>query len=212
MRVVHPYSIVPGGVHSAQEVREAVATDPVVARHYRDLAIDSIRLEQVTGPRTAYVSYRRRNNVYWTKRKLTLHPGETLLSDGKNQVRARCGNRISDWEQSPVLDEEPDEEVLDQPVPIAVPEQLLAQDIPWDRALPLIGFPAPEEPFPRELLPASPLLPPGTVPLLVESKPEGKLVPEEPYAVPEPGTLLLVGTGLAGAIWRLRRVSAHRAR
>jgi len=31
-----------------------------------------------------YVAYRKGDKVYWTRKKVALHPGETLISDGKN--------------------------------------------------------------------------------------------------------------------------------
>jgi len=32
-----------------------------------------------------YVAYRKGDKVYWTRKKVALHPGETLISDGKLQ-------------------------------------------------------------------------------------------------------------------------------
>ena len=38
-----------------------------------------------------YVSYRRNNQVFWTRHQMLIPAGETLLSDGENFVRVRCG-------------------------------------------------------------------------------------------------------------------------
>ncbi len=123
-RIVYPYSIVPGGVHSARDAREAVAADPIVASHYRDIVVDALHLETVTAPRAVYVSYRRGNDVYWTRRKLRCCTRARCCSRmGRIWVRARCGNRVSDARQSPVSDVDPPEEVLGEPAPIVVPEQ-----------------------------------------------------------------------------------------
>ena len=67
-RTVYPFSIVPGGVHSAEEARNATEAEPMVARHYRDIDISALRMYHVTRPRAVYISYRRGNVLYWTKR------------------------------------------------------------------------------------------------------------------------------------------------
>ena len=89
-------------MYNAEEAKKAVAGDPVVAEHYRDFALDVMHVERVTSPRAVYLSYRIGNQVYWTKRPVTLQPGELLLTDGKEAVRARCGNRVSDSARFPV--------------------------------------------------------------------------------------------------------------
>jgi hypothetical protein len=33
-RAIYPYSVIPGGVESAAELRNSVTRDPVVAEHY----------------------------------------------------------------------------------------------------------------------------------------------------------------------------------
>jgi hypothetical protein len=57
--------------------------------------------------------------VYWTAKKLQLAEGETLLSDGRSEIRGRCGNRISDVPQLPVEARGPSEEELDSSVEVA---------------------------------------------------------------------------------------------
>jgi hypothetical protein len=66
-----------------------------------------------------YVSYRKGDKVYWTAKKLQLAEGETLLSDGRSEIRGRCGNRISDLPQLPVEARGPSEEELDSSVEVA---------------------------------------------------------------------------------------------
>lgn len=116
-RPVYPYSVVPGGIHDAGDAGDAVAGDAVVAAHYKDVKVDALRLETVDKPRAVHVSYRIGDKVYWTKRKVVLKPGELLLSDGKQQIRTRCGNCVSDVVVGPVSDQEPPPEVFDTPVP-----------------------------------------------------------------------------------------------
>jgi hypothetical protein len=112
-RRIYPYSIVPGGVTSRAELAHAVMADKVVAAHYAGFAVDKASLRTVARVRAVYVSYRKGEQVYWTARKVTLAEGESILSDGQNDIRARCGNRISDTPQLPVEVKGPDEKELD---------------------------------------------------------------------------------------------------
>jgi hypothetical protein len=112
-RRVYPYSIVPGGVTSRAELAHAVMADKLVAAHYAGFAVDKASLRTVAKARAVYVSYRKGEQVYWTARKVTLAEGESILSDGQNDIRARCGNRISDTPQLPVEVKGPDERELD---------------------------------------------------------------------------------------------------
>jgi len=53
------------------------------------------------------VSYRLHDRVYWTKHKVRIRSGETILTNGQTEVRARCGNCISMAPLLPTSDEEP---------------------------------------------------------------------------------------------------------
>jgi hypothetical protein len=110
---IYPYSIVPGGVSSRAELAQAVMADRVVAAHYAGFAVNKASLRTVAKTRAVYVSYRKGDQVYWTARRVTLAEGETILSDGQNDIRARCGNRISDTPRLPVEAKGPDEKELD---------------------------------------------------------------------------------------------------
>ena len=90
------YSIVPGGVHSSDEVRAAIARDAVVAAHYRVLKVESLREEPAAEGRRVFVSYRIGDEVYWSRERVALDHGEMVLSDGRHEIRARCGNLVSD--------------------------------------------------------------------------------------------------------------------
>lgn len=116
-RPVYPYSVVSGGVQNATEVELAVSRDPVVAQHYKDLDPTRALPAKLANARLAHVSYRMNGQIYWTKKKVQLHAGETILSDGKVEIRGRCGNRISDRPMSPVHDHEPAEVASDTPLP-----------------------------------------------------------------------------------------------
>jgi hypothetical protein len=112
-RPVYRHSVVPGGVYTAEELGRAMQ-DEVVAAHYGILDPGAIRAEVVAADRLAYVSYRKNDQVYWTRNKVLLTRGETILTDGVHEVRARCGNRISDTPGFPVAEIEPDQMEFDR--------------------------------------------------------------------------------------------------
>lgn len=118
-RVVYPYSIVPGGVSSSDELRQAAAHDPVVAMHYSGFNYRRARLIEVKQAQRVYLSYRLHNKVFWTAKQASLHPGEKLLTDGSLTARTRCGNQISVLPQAATSPEEPTLAELDRPDAIA---------------------------------------------------------------------------------------------
>lgn len=113
VRKIYPYSIIPGGVADSAELARVLRSDAVVSAHYAGFDVANARAVTVTVPRAVYVSYRKGDQVYWTKKKIMLVQGETLLTDGSNEMRARCANRISDVPQFPVESHGPTEAELD---------------------------------------------------------------------------------------------------
>jgi len=113
-RPVYRHSIVPGGAYSRREVADAMRKDAVVAAHYQDVDIDKVHTKTVAAARAVYVSYRVGSQVYWTKNRVHIAAGETVLTDGKTEIRARCGNLLSDNAQGPVAAEEPPVAQLDE--------------------------------------------------------------------------------------------------
>jgi hypothetical protein len=118
-RLVYPYSIVPGGVSSAEELRQAAAHDSVVASHYAYFNYRRAHLVQVNQVQKVYLSYRLHNKVYWTFRQASLHPGEMLLTDGTVTARTRCGNQVSALPHLATSPDEPTLAELDRPDAIA---------------------------------------------------------------------------------------------
>lgn len=115
-RRVYPYSVVPGGVSGVRELGRVLREDKVVAAHYAEFDITKAHERTVDKPRAVHVSYRKGDKVYWTAKKVMLAEGETLLSDGTHEARARCANRISDTPRLPVEAHGPSEEELDAAV------------------------------------------------------------------------------------------------
>jgi len=121
-RQTYPYSVIPGGVHSVSELREMAARDYIVARHYAGFNYERAHLVRTSARRAVYMSYRMRNRIFWTHKKVHLPPGELLLSDGNIEARVRCGNQVSGDPKVEISNEEPTEDVLDHPVAELVPD------------------------------------------------------------------------------------------
>jgi hypothetical protein len=96
LRPNYPFSVIAGGAYSRDELNYASAHDPVVHAHYSGFELAHAQLVRLTDDRYQYVSYRTKDKVFWTRKKLRIPKGELLLTDGRNYARARCGNRLSD--------------------------------------------------------------------------------------------------------------------
>lgn len=221
-RAVFPYSVIPGGVRDANELHSAAAMDPVVAEHYSDFRIARAHTIRLDRPTAMFVSYRMNNHVYWTRNRMTIPAGETLISDGESYARVRCGNRLSPIAALPVSISEPPTEKLESPdfVPPLLANLMPSEEFgafPYPANLP--GFPAlpssgtiasgpPPVGFP-------PIFPPGNLPPSgnTTGPPSGPPTgppsgpPTPPVSTPEPGslTLLLCGAFFFGALWAFIR-------
>ena len=89
------YPMIPGGVSSREDVRAAIERDAVVAAHFTFVHIESLR-EQRSEGRMVFVSYRIGDEVHWSRERVALEPGELVLTDGSHEIRARCGNLVSE--------------------------------------------------------------------------------------------------------------------
>jgi hypothetical protein len=205
-RVLYPYSVIPGGVKNSGELQNAVAHDDVVAQHYSDFDIGKARVARLSEARSVFVSYRVGSHIFWTKNKLTILAGETVVTDGEHTARTRCGNRLSEVPVGPVLKEEPSPVAMEIPADgglMAAPEALA--EIPL-AAPPTTSIVVPEH------APASIFIPPVVpiVPFSTSSFTQGvpPAVPpvQPPISTPEPSDFLMLATGLA-CIWLLRRTA-----
>jgi hypothetical protein len=202
---VYPYSVVPGGVKGPDGLRDATLHDYVVRRHYAHFDFDHARLVRARQAREVYLSYRIRDTVFWTRKRIHLLPGELLLTDGNITARARCGNQISDTAKPEVSDEEPEESVLDEPV----------ARLDSEPAMPTRPLPAPYAPTQSTLFTGTfyfPYVPivlpmPGGVCHSNDHIVDGKCVHKHPKVTPEPSTWLLLGSGLALIAWRFRKIA-----
>jgi hypothetical protein len=204
-RAVFPYSVIPGGVRDASELRSAAVKDVVVAEHYSDFRIGRAHTIRLDHPTAMFVSYRMNNHVYWTRNRITIPAGETLISDGENYARVRCGNRLSPVAALPVSIAEPPAEKLETPdfIPPLLAAFMPGEEFgafPLPNTLPGTPAPSPGGSIASGVPPVGfpPILPPGVIPLSGTAD-----TPPPPVATPEPGalTLLLCGAFLFGALW-----------
>lgn len=209
-RPVYPHSVVPGGVTSGDEMKKAMASDQVVAKHYEGLDPKQMKAGKLTKDTAAYVSYRVKDKTYWTKRKVQLHKGEIVLGDGKNWVRARCGNRLAFVAQRPFLPpaDEPSETDFDTPlpeIPLEVADLRLIPDLsgplPSYRSSETMAQRTPEKPE-KKVKRLTRHWPFGMTALAARPFPPGTGTPLLPPAgqsdLPEPSSIILVSAGLLG--------------
>jgi len=228
-RPAYPYSVVPGGIRSAADLKRVAQRDPVVAAHYAGFDFDHARIVRLTLAQTVFLSYRVGNHVYWTRHRVTLHPGETLITDGRKSARTKCGNRVEQVQQQATSPAEPPLEKFDQPAhpatAQAAPPAVFESSL-FNRP----GVPGLEAGPPSLIIPGGggyvPIFPPplpgglcgptkkkgdndgddGGTDTDHDKKGKGNPCgPVEP--VPEPETLLLLATGLAVAALEVKRRS-----
>ena len=213
VRVVYPYSVVLGGVRSVEELKNAIASDPVVSAHYASFDLSSARIIRLDRDRSMHVSYRLGSQVYWTKKKLKLEKGETLITDGVNTARTRCGNMISETVSEAVFPNEPTVQEMDAPLNPPETGIQTESDVPPDppvTQIPGINMAPVEEAPPPPPIENDPviLLPPGPpgIPWWPAPPP-----PRHVVSVPEPRTLVLLLIGFISVVL-LRRRGVHRSR
>ena len=205
-RAVYPYSVIPGGVESAAELRNSATRDPVVAKHYEDFYLERARVVRLSEDRALYVSYRLGNNVFWSKKRFMLRKGETVITDGEHMARTRCGNRLAEAPTGPVMAAEPELEAAPPEeaqalvggpafagAPVA-PGEVPLTPTPTSAISPGSGFPgggiigSPGIPIAGGGTPSSP------------STPVTPIIPSPPITTPEPETLLMLSAGLTGIL------------
>jgi hypothetical protein len=230
-RPVYPYSVVPGGVEDARELKWVAEHDPIVAAHYAGFDYDHARVVRLTLAQTAYVSYRIGNRVYWTRHRITLHKGEKLITDGRMTARSRCANRVEEAPQQSASPVEPPAVKFDEPVRLPTGTAMQAPPVPFQSALlnpPGVPGPLPTGPLSLydpfgggSWVPIAP--PPLPTGACSPTKKNASVVdtsccaPEEGIGkkkrggcggsgvVPEPGTWVLFASGLGVIYWLQRR-------
>lgn len=204
---VYPYSVIPGGVKDLNDLRSAALRDSAVRQHYAHFDYSHAQLIRASEAREVYLSYRIRDTVFWTRKRIRLQAGELLLTDGNITARARCGNQISDTAKPEVSDEEPAEDVLDEPVAVMEAPSLAIRPMLGPPALPG-GQPAAPTLFAGGFIfpyvPFSGPLPYSRCPL-DDGMADVHCHPKHPHVVPEPPSMILIASGFGLILWRYRR-------
>ncbi len=196
-RRLYPYSVIPGGVESAQELRNALAHDPIAAAHYAGFDLSQTHVVRLAQDEEMYVSYRLNNRIYWTHKRLRLLKGEALITDGKNTARTRCGNRLSSTAEAPTAAKQPFDMTLD---PSPLPDMASARPIILPMALP---FPASSSLMATGSGSEGGTFAPPSFPIVGGGVPSsgGTLIPPTTpttpaVATPEPDTLAMTAAGI----------------
>ncbi len=233
LRPIYPYSVIPGGAYSAAELRVASQRDRVVAGHYADFDLAAARVVTLAEDRYQYVSFRLKNRVYWTQKKLRIPRGEILLTDGRHYARTSCGNRLSS-KPNLTTSLQPSERILSLPAfqpellskgEITLPTAPQAGELPnqfgsLPFALPRLAPLVPaEEGALSQLLPATPIyvgVPIAPAYIATPTQPPAVLTPGFPGLVfspppgieeiPEPASLYLFALSLFSSLWFLTRM------
>jgi len=236
-RPVYPYSVVPGGVEDARELKWVAEHDPIVAAHYAGFDYDHARVVRLTLARTAYVSYRIGNRVYWSHRRVTLHKGEKVITDGRITARSRCANRVEEAPQQQAAPVEPPVEKFDEPMQPGSGTAMQTPPVPFESALlnrspgpglgavgplslydPVSGgswTPLSPPPLPSGLCGPTKKKGTGSAGCCVGGEGEGTGKNKNgspcggPGIVPEPGTWVMLASGLAAIFWQARRKLAR---
>ncbi len=225
LRPVYPYSVIPGGAYSREELRARIEHDPLVREHYADFDVSRARLMNLDQPSYAYVSYRKDGRIYWTRHRLLLPRDELLLTDGTHWARARCGNRLSTAKKAAVLPAavEPlsslvlptpsPELIRDARITLSEPVMPPVQPLPlqpnWEESLTAAvpALPAPSLAATQwsAASASAPYTPSASYPAFGELQSVASKTPTKtPVAsipsVPEPSPALLLGLGLAALV------------
>lgn len=241
-RPVYPYSVVPGGVRDARELKWAAEHDPVVAAHYAGFDYDHARIVRLTLARTVYLSYRIGNKVYWTAHRVSLKKGETVLTDGKITARTRCANRVEEMPQQATSRLEPPAIKFEEQIHPIIGTAVAPPPVPFESSLlnrnPVPGLgPAPPLSLYDPLnngngIPISPPPLPQLCGIGIKKRGSGdpnggltgietgKFHKKKPTIdpcetgggteVPEPGTWILLASGLSGICWKARQKFARK--
>jgi hypothetical protein len=226
LRPNYPYSVIPGGAYSREELQKSIEKDKIVRAHYADFELNSTTTVTLSEDRFQYVSYRMNNRVYWTHKKIRIPKGEVLLTDGKHYARTRCGNRLCASIPTNALAIAPLKKLVLPPfnmqllsrnqISLAPPEIENPEAPELGFELPRLGPYLPPATTPAEntyewppITPApSPIIAAPLLPIIGTTIPPTTppVTPPPPiYPVPEPASVYLFMTAFAVSLWFITR-------
>jgi len=97
------YGFIPGGVQAVGQFKRALGADAALAAQFPDFVWGNAHFETLKRSECVYIAYRKGDRFAWTNRCKMLYAGELILPDGKNRIRAVCGNKISAAPQVPTI-------------------------------------------------------------------------------------------------------------
>jgi PEP-CTERM motif len=227
-RVVYPYSVIPGGVRTPEDLLEVSEHDRIVGGHYAGFNFRNAKIVELDQPHPVYLSYRLGDKIFWTSKRVSLPKGEKLITDGKMTARVRCANQVSEQPQFPVSAAEPPAGNFETPFdgtagaipfpgdlnglgsgrelgPIAPPIlRTSTAPFPGGGLPPVFSPPIPSKSCAPPGIKEDDLMRSGNTKPCPSPKPHSH---QPPPPVPEPSTLLLVCSGIAGIYWRRRKAA-----
>jgi hypothetical protein len=163
--------------------RAQVMNDPQLMAHYGNFDWNRAEIFENQEDSFSSVLYKKNGGIYWTRKQLRIRKGEKILTDGKVLIRTYCCNQITLVPAGPFLppDIEPPPEEIQPPEAPAMPEFPFALTPPTLDIPPSLGKFTPRPPtsiaFARK-----------------ERSPRGRI------PVPEPGTFILIVSGLGALV------------
>jgi len=88
-------ALLAGGFTSIEEFQQRVANDPVLHSFYGSCPDSKASMRPLPDDILVFVTFRRGNEIHWTRRPMLIHAGEYVLTLCGKTVLARCGNLIS---------------------------------------------------------------------------------------------------------------------
>jgi hypothetical protein len=162
-------------IHSVEDFQKTVRNDPVLLSHFSGFNWETAKIGKQDEETFAYVSHRKGEVIKQTSKPIRLPKGDGYITDGVRIARTYCCNDIN---MTPSA---------------GVPKK----ESPPINMTPSAGVP--EEWVPSE--PSFPFDPSGVIPFLTASPARFSPSAHSSYvpnssSIPEPGTMLLMGTGL----------------
>lgn len=88
-------ALLSGGFTSVEEFQQHLAKDPTLQSFYGGCSDTHAGMQQLPSDILVFATFRRGQDIKWTRRQMLVHKGEYVLTLCGKTVLARCGNLIS---------------------------------------------------------------------------------------------------------------------